>query len=318
MLVGMDARRLAALRVDPVRRLLRGLPGEDQHPRGARPPAPRGGGPGTQAPARERLSPSAWRCARWPASSPTGGCTRPRSAPAGSAQWPLVRDGDDPPPARAARRLDGGARPARRCRRRASATGGAERSVSAAREEILGRIRAALARRPGTASARRRRGGRATTAAHGDRSPASSCERFDERLRRLQARGARALRAGGAGRRRRRGVRARWACAASWCRRAAGARWRPRGSRADRGRRADATRARRQSTASLTGCAVGDRRDRDDRARRRRPTAGGARSRWCPTTTSASSAPTRSSSSCPRRSRAVAPAVRERPRARSR
>ena len=39
MLTGVENAALAALRVESVRRLLRGLPGEDQHPRGARPPA---------------------------------------------------------------------------------------------------------------------------------------------------------------------------------------------------------------------------------------------------------------------------------------
>ena len=59
----------------------------------------------------------------------------------------------------------------------------------------------------------------------------------------------------------------------------------------------------------LTGAAVGHRRDRDDRPRPRRGARAGARSRSCPTCTSASSAPTRSSRPSPRACAGCARAV---------
>ena len=93
----LAGRRVAALRVDPVRRLLRGLPGRDQHPRGAGAPARQGGrrqarkeffrrtggvlalrtgAPLTPAarrgPARRLPSAASW----WPGPAGSGGCRR--------------------------------------------------------------------------------------------------------------------------------------------------------------------------------------------------------------------------------------------------
>ncbi len=129
MLSGMTAAGLAALRLEPVRRLLRGLPGQDQHPRGARPPAPGGGRPGIARVRRARAGgPRARRDAgdgpgvRQPPAVRGGAARRPAGAVAAGPRR------HDPPPARAAVGLDLGPRPAAPSRRRASATGGGERA----------------------------------------------------------------------------------------------------------------------------------------------------------------------------------------------
>ena len=60
-LVGRRERAVAAVRVDPLRRLLRGLPGQDRHPHGAPAPA-RGRSFGRSAPRGER---AAMRASAW-------------------------------------------------------------------------------------------------------------------------------------------------------------------------------------------------------------------------------------------------------------
>ena len=90
---GHRARRLAALRLQPLRRLLRRLPGEDRHPVGAAAPARRGG-------ARESVTAGAGRVrrrSRWLFQSPRRfalraaartACTqRPAAAPRSDHGW---------------------------------------------------------------------------------------------------------------------------------------------------------------------------------------------------------------------------------------
>ena len=116
---GDRARADAALRLDPLRRLLRGLPGHDRHPERA--PAPARARPSR----RPASAPRAGGDEDAPAGCSTAlGASRSRSGSGASAQRPFLRGGDDPAPARTAGRLDAHARPASARAPRASANGG--------------------------------------------------------------------------------------------------------------------------------------------------------------------------------------------------
>ena len=132
-------REVAAVRVEPLRRLLRGVPGQDRHPAGAAAPARRGAGRGARRSER--------RCARSPACSAASGCTRGRSAsPASAARRP--------PGSWAAGAMDSHTRSPSRREGDFPRRGG---GVNAAREEILARVRASTrrgtCRRPRTTGA---------------------------------------------------------------------------------------------------------------------------------------------------------------------
>ena len=215
--------------------------------------------------------------------------------------------------ARPAARLDRDARAARGAGAVVPRRGGRRaarprtgRSAMSARDEVLGRIRGALGAGvavpevpraydgAGRRAARRRpRGRRALLRARrrvpGDRPP----------RRRRRARGRR---------RSRRCARARRAAARGAARRAAPRR------RASSCVADDPPLSPRELDALdgvLTGCALGDRRDRHDRARRRRRAAAAARSRSCPTSTSASSRPPTSTPRVPDAIAALAAAAAE-------
>ena len=129
-------RRVAAVRVEPLRRLLRGLPGQDRHPDGAAAPARPGGRGDGAAAERAAMRAVAWVFAR-PAAvrardSGSAGSRSGRScAAAGSAALPG-----------AARRLDAEPRP--EAGRARSSFREWWRSAVSAREEILGRVSAAI------------------------------------------------------------------------------------------------------------------------------------------------------------------------------
>ena len=128
---------LAALRLHPLRRLLRGLPGQDRHSEGALAPAGEGGrserqltGAGSDALARlgvRRSSPARGRAA---GRTPRPAAVRPRRL--------------DPPASRAARELDAHARPQIDATRKLPLLVAKRASMSEAREEILSRIAAAV------------------------------------------------------------------------------------------------------------------------------------------------------------------------------
>ncbi len=155
---GRDRERaLAAVRLDPLRRLLRGLPGEDRHPR--RPAASaRTGGP------RPRPLERAGRDARRgvdvllaPADGGGAVARTDRAAPAGAR-------GLDSPSAWTARRLDANAGSAADRAPQLPRAKAAGARMSAAREEVLSRVRAALrggadaVSEPGLGRGYRRRG----------------------------------------------------------------------------------------------------------------------------------------------------------------
>ena len=123
----------APVRVLALRRLLRGLPGEDRHPADPRPRAREGrarrgaGAPGRLAAALARVF-SDRRALRARAAA------RPGAAAAGACA--TVASAGSPGRSRL-----GQSRELPRCRRRRSASGGG--NVSAARDEVLARIRAA-------------------------------------------------------------------------------------------------------------------------------------------------------------------------------
>ena len=212
---GHRARRLAAVRLLPVRRLLRGVPGRHRHPGGPRPSAGtsragRRGRPATATgwccgPPRD-MRPSGPPCAR-----PAGRSTTRRALRAGQRLASRTRAA---PPAAAARPGQGVDRhpgPARRCRRSRSATGGGARGPGTAqsrcrsgkapgrhrerggpqvstRDRILGRMRRALADTPREEEPARGSGGpRLSARARATRTPARDRRSARRQPRRLPA-----------------------------------------------------------------------------------------------------------------------------------
>ena len=93
-------RGVAAVRLEPLRRLLRGLPGQDRHPDRAPAPA-RQGGRRARRPPRERLADARGRVGVRRAAA-----VRARAAARPADPAPVRPRRPHPPPARAARRLD--------------------------------------------------------------------------------------------------------------------------------------------------------------------------------------------------------------------
>ena len=85
-------RGVAAVRVEPVRRLLRGLPGQDRHPVGAAAPA-RGGGAEGGSVARAGGDARARACLRRRAALRTGAAARAAAAASGAAPPGPIRSG---------------------------------------------------------------------------------------------------------------------------------------------------------------------------------------------------------------------------------
>ena len=195
-LVGLERGAVAAVRLEPVRRLLRGLPGQDRHPevlvhlrargRRQRPAA----GPARLDAERARRCGAMARRVREPAPLRGGAA---RGAPA--AQRPLVRGGAIARLPGPLARLDA-ARDLRPSRSRASATGGGAAAIVSAREQILARDPRRAARRAGGRARRTTCRSRAATGARGDRSRAALVELLARAARRLPRRGRGASSAG--------------------------------------------------------------------------------------------------------------------------
>ena len=133
--VGHRARVVAAVRVEPLRRLLRGLPGQDRHPDGAAAPARgRPCGAGLARASARRCAPAAWVFG-----SPRRLALAQRLGAARAAAVHARRD--DPPPAAAARRLDATRATCGRSRARASTTGGRRGERRAHRDPRRGSAR---------------------------------------------------------------------------------------------------------------------------------------------------------------------------------
>ena len=291
--------RVAAVRVDALRRLLRRLPGAHRHPLAAGAPARRARRGATGRIARPDRR--GRRDGRRVLGDVRPGAVRPRpSGPAAAGRLLGPRHGRSaslPPPLSG---LDPQPRPARARRARPSASGGPARG---------GRRRERRSRRgpaPGSGGRGRRRPSAGRAAARLPYAPASTrpghpplLDLLDGPAGRLQGHGAplrrrprlratvadaldRRCRDGGARRRARRACRTAWA---------------PRRRRVDDG----TLDARRPGRVRRRGHRLRRRlrRDRHDRRSTARPTRAGGRSRWCPTATSAWSAPTRSSQPCP-------------------
>ena len=136
-LQGIEQRQVAAVRLQPVRRLLRGLPGADRHPRRA--PSPPGeGGRGGRRPRRAAVDEGSRLGVRGPAAVRARAAARPDRPTAVSTPR------HDRAPTGAAQRLDEHEGP--------PAAGTSElpglvegEALSSSREAMLGRIRASLA-----------------------------------------------------------------------------------------------------------------------------------------------------------------------------
>ena len=245
--------------------------------------------------------PSGPRCARWRAVFASRRRYERRAA-AGPAR---------PRPARAAAGgplggVDRDARPARESRRRASATGGGRARDRRARRDVLARIRAALGPEPAVAGR-----SRATYRQAGRGGRVGGAGRALLRARRRLPRDR-------ATRRRRR------SCSTTIVAACASAEPPGRGVPAAPAMASGRDRGRHATIPSCGAASLDARRRGAHRLRARRSprpgrscstaarSAGGARSRWCPTTTSASCAPSRSSPRCPTRSPRSGPPPRER------
>ena len=278
----IETRAVAALRLEPLRRLLRGLPGHDRHPERAPAPAREGGG-GDRQPGR------AGGHERPPAGCSTAvGVSRSPQRLGRLGQRPFLRGGTIRAPARR-RSAPGRARAicVRSPRRELPRMVGAA-AMSGSRELILARVRDAVAdRRPPSAPPRsyRRSGAR-------DRDAAIDllCERIGRLPRRRSAASAPEDFA-----RRSSDAFAQRGAARICVPAAIPAALAPGRRRARRGRRARPTPRSIELDGVLTGCTLAIAETGTIVLTAARRPRAGEPSAWCPTCTSASSARSRSS-----------------------